>query len=171
MAWSRRLSVLLLLSACMGCRPATEETGSSLWSCSQEGPYTVRITGQRFRWLIRHPGGDGQLDTDDDIVSRRDLHLPADTPIHIFLASEDYLYTLELPKFGVKEIAVPELSFSMSFETSAPGQSALLGDQMCGYQHPDLLAKLEVMSHQEFSSWLAETATHQPQAAQPLLAD
>jgi len=82
--------------------------------------------------------------------------LPAHSEVEILLNSEDYLYIFELPDLDIKEIAVPGLAFRVRFKTGAAGTQELLGNQMCGYDHPDLLGTLVVQERGEFFSWLAE---------------
>ena len=68
--------------------------------------------------------------------------------------SDDYIYNLALPHLGLKEIAVPDLSFAIEFTADETGTFDLLGDQMCGYDHPELLGKISVDSHAGFNAWL-----------------
>ena len=115
---------------------------------------TVEVTGREFRWHIRYPGPDGRLGTADDIRVLGDLHLPAHTKVTVRLTSEDYVYTFALPHIGAKEIAVPEMFFSIAFETDSSGVFEVLGDQLCGYAHKDLIASLIVQNRADFEAWL-----------------
>ncbi len=107
-------------------------------------PLTLRITGGDFRWHILYPGPDGLLDTPDDVMAQRHLHLPARRAIAIDLRSDDYVYSLHLPDREVTELAVPGKPYLLQFETENPGHYRLLGSQMCGYTHPELLGDLVV---------------------------
>jgi cytochrome c oxidase subunit 2 len=117
-------------------------------------PYLVRVTGHEFNWLIRHAGRDGRLDTDDDVLERRNLRLPAESPIRIELESDDYVYSFELPHLAQKEMAVPELSFPLEFRSGPPGHFAVRGNQMCGYAHPSLMGELTIVPRADFLRWL-----------------
>jgi cytochrome c oxidase subunit 2 len=97
---------------------------------------------------------DGALGTEDDICARHHVHLPKNTKVRLQLTSDDYLYTLTLPEWDLKEMAVPDMVFTLEFETKQIGQYDLLGDQMCGYAHEELLGRLVVQSHEDFNSWL-----------------
>ena len=83
----------------------------------------------------------------------QDVHLPINQNVILELHSKDYVYSFALPHLDLKEIAVPDLTFSLSFKTDTVGTFELLGDQMCGYAHPQLLGKLIVTSAKEFESW------------------
>lgn len=116
-------------------------------------PYVIEVTGSDFRWDLRYPGDDGRLHTGDDLCAERHIHVPANSRIRLELRSEDYLYQLGFPGLGLKEIAVPDLEFSMEFESGDPGTHELLGGQFCGYTHPDLKGELVVLPPAEFREW------------------
>jgi len=116
----------------------------------------VRVTGAGFGWTIRYAGEDGRLDTADDVETRRHLRLPARTAIRLELISEDYVYSFSLPALDVSDLAVPGRPFRLQFRTESPGVSRLMGDQMCGFTHPELMADLIVQRPEEFRSWLAQ---------------
>ena len=84
----------------------------------------------------------------------RDVHIPVQTDVVLVLRSEDYVYTLALPQFGLKEIAVPTLEFRLDFRPPDAGRFPLLGDQLCGDPHPDLQCGLVVESRDQFLKWL-----------------
>lgn len=150
--------------ACSGRTPDSPRaaSGSTTEGDGQSSALTVRITGEDYRWHIRYAGPDGRLDTKDDIRTIRNLHLPGHTDTEILLNSKDYLYTLALPHLALKEIAVPDMTFQMRFTTTAAGSFDLLGDQMCGYAHTDLLGKMVVQSRPDFEAWLRAAERQQP---------
>ena len=117
----------------------------------------LRVTGHEFGWLIRYAGTDGRLDTADDVLRRRHLHLPAHTPIRLELASEDYVYGFRLPALDVVEIAVPGRPFLLRFETDRDGLSRLMGDQMCGFLHAELIGDFIVESRAAFEQWMRQS--------------
>ena len=119
-------------------------------------PLRVEIRGSDYQWTIRYPGADGILGTVDDIVALRDLHVPEGAIVQIELESDDYLYSFRLPEFGVSQVAVPELTFKAAFFSGPRGSSVLLGDQMCGYAHPDLIGRVIVHRPSEFDEWLGQ---------------
>ena len=117
-------------------------------------PLTLRITGSDFRWHIVYPGPDGLLDTPDDVATQRHLHLPAHRAIAIDLRSDDYVYSLHLPDLDVTELAVPGKPYLLQFDTENPGHYRLMGSQLCGYTHPELLGDLVVHTKEGFDAWL-----------------
>lgn len=117
------------------------------------GSFSLRLTGRDYRWHARYPGPDGLLDTPDDILSDRGLHLPAASEITIDLRSEDWTYLFYVPDLGIMETAIREMPFQLRFSTDVAGTFRIRGGQMCGLLHPDLLGELVVHSPQEFRQW------------------
>ena len=116
----------------------------------------VEVTGDDFHWHYRFPGADGELGTMDDLRASGPLHLPVGADVELRLTSRDFVYQLALPHLGLKEVAVPELIFSMEFSTDREGRFELRGDQMCGYSHASLVTELVVESQEEFHDWLED---------------
>jgi len=121
----------------------------------RERPFELRVTGDEYRWRVRYPGPDGDLDTADDLLTWRHLHLPAGAEIVIELESVDYVYTFYVPELDIMEPAVPDSPYVLDFESGPAGQHDLLGSQMCGYTHPQLLGDVVVHAPGELDRWLA----------------
>ena len=116
---------------------------------------TIEMTGYQFRWHSRYAGDDGQLETPDDVRASQVLHVPVNADVEIVLKSRDYIYSLEVPQAGLKEIAVPDLTFTLQFKADKIGRFELPGDQLCGYAHPDLIGTLVVDTQHDYRRWLA----------------
>ena len=133
-------------------------------SCKRSAPVSlpqkihIEVTGEDFEWYVRYAGNDETLGTEDDHFTRRNVTLLAGTHTTIDLKSNDYLYSFALPHLGLKEIAVPDLKFSLEFSPEETGEFKLQGDQLCGYQHPKLMGNVQVLSPQDFANWLKNTA-------------
>ena len=130
------------------------DAAPSTLSAATLRPLHIEITGRDYQWLVHYPGADGKLGTPDDRYTRRHVNLPANVPARIDLKSDDYLYTLALPRWDKKEIAVPDMTFSIHLQADETGTYELRGDQMCGYAHPQLLGRLVVQSPEEFIAWM-----------------
>lgn len=125
------VTVLLFLSAC----------GSDV-PHERIDTITVEVTGNEYNWYFRYPGVDGKLGTDDDKFSERNLYLPDNANVTLNLKSDDYVYNITLPDIGIKEIAVPELNFSMNFKTKDEATWEFKGDQFCGFSHETLIGEV-----------------------------
>ena len=125
----------------------------------------IQVDGKEFGWNIRYPGEDNVLGTDDDPMTRRHLHVPSGTDVRLTIGSEDYLYQFTLPKHSVREVAIPGMTHRSSLLANEPGVYPLVGDQFCGYTHPDLIGKLIVQNPQEFKKWLSNQPLTKRQSA------
>ena len=114
----------------------------------------IEITGQDYQWSVRYPGPDGLLGTADDVLTGREVNVPVNVKTQIDLKSGDFIYTFALPHWGLKEIAVPDMTFTLHLVAENTGSFELLGDQMCGYSHPDLLGTITIQSQEDFAAWL-----------------
>ena len=121
-----------------------------------EKPLLIDITGSEYRWHYRYPGLDETLGTADDIRRLGDLHLAVGTSVVLQLKSEDYIYIFELPHIDRVKMAVPEMVFTLEFMPDSLGAFELEGDQMCGFSHESLKAKLIVETREDFATWLVD---------------
>ncbi len=142
--YRNRVTLLLLVLLC-GCESKPLEPVREV---------KIEMTGHDFKWASHYAGRDGKMGTDDDIHAQQILHVPIDAEVEIVLKSLDYLYSLEVPLAEKKEIAVPDLTFSLSFKADKMGTFEMPGDQMCGYTHPDLMGTLIVESQEDFAKWV-----------------
>ena len=148
------LSLGLLVIGCGGCggRPP------AAWPDSVEGRVClVEVTGSRFEWSFRYPGGDGRFGTDDDLVSTRALHPPRGRTVDLKLTSTDYIYTLTLPELELEEIAVPELVHTLRIDADRVGSYRLLSDPMCAvrFSHDKEMGRMRIEETAAFQGWLA----------------
>lgn len=142
------LVAILMLGAVTGCR--------SHEHAEEQGPLVISVTGADYQWHTRYPGRDNRLDTDDDIHALGNVHLPPHRPVEMQLHSQDFIYNLSLPHLSLTQIAVPDMEFSLSFNSGPPGTHPLRGDQMCGFSHESLLVDMVVETESGFVAWMKE---------------
>jgi|TARA_B100000686_G_scaffold282744_1_gene305320 cytochrome c oxidase subunit 2 len=118
---------------------------------------SVEVTGSRFEWSFRYPGGDGRFGTNDDLISNRDLHLPRGRTVDLKLTSTDFIYTLTLPELELEEIAVPQLVHTLRIDTDQVGNYRLLSDPMCAvrFSHDKEMGRVRIEETSAFRGWLA----------------
>lgn len=120
----------------------------------RDKPFRIDVTGGENFWSLRYDSLHSPLVETGDAMSSLKLHVPVRHPIQLILHSSDYVYTLELPDFQLKEIAVPGLEFRMEFEVSEAGRYELLGDHLCGADFEVLRGALIAQSPRQFHAWL-----------------
>lgn len=117
-------------------------------------PLNIHIVGRDCRWEVTYPGRDGVLATADDIIAGSRLQLPAGTSVRLHLHSADFVYSFALPELNLREIAVPDMTFTLSVPAQTPGHLTLRGGEMCGDRRKELSGTLVVPSPTEWNTWL-----------------
>lgn len=134
---------------------------SDLPPAAQNLPWEVVLTGTNFCWEITDPGRDGKLGTVDDLHLAPPLRLPANIPTRVLLRSRDYLYTFELTALQIKQIAIPDLTYFVEFNSGKPGESEFRGDQFCNNAHNALSGTVIIQSWRDYRRWQAIAETEQ----------
>lgn len=116
----------------------------------------VEARGRGRAWYFSYCDPNGTPMTGDNQTSKSALRLPAHTEVVIHLRSHDYIYVFSCPELNLKEIAVPDLEFSLSFRTGGYGRYELAMDAMCGFPAApgETMGVLHVISNKGLPSWL-----------------
>lgn len=136
---------------------AAVDSGNSTSAVSRNVVFPVEIEarGSHFEWSFRYAGRDGILNTYDDLLVDKELHLPVGVDVELKLESDDFIYILYNPERGLKQIAVPELTYSLKFRTTKTETFDLRTDPLCGWRplHDDLMGRVIIQSTKEFDEW------------------
>ena len=113
----------------------------------EAGELTIEARGKSRAWHFTYP---------DEQASSGVLTVPAGVDVVIQLRSDDYLYVFSCPDLALKEIAVPDLDYAISFRVEQPGDFELAMDPMCGFRLPpdQTMGNLRVLPEKEFRRWL-----------------
>ena len=106
----------------------------------------IRVIAQQFAWNIHYPGEDGQFGSTsihevneatnpiglvrsseygaDDIVVKQ-LHIPVNKDIMIYLSSKDVIHSFSLPEMRVKQDAVPGITVPVFFKATLSSEDFL----------------------------------------------
>ncbi len=123
---------------------------------------TAEVVGRQFQWLIRYPGVDGKLNTEDDLQLINDLHFVKDAPILIHLKSRDVLHSFFLPNFRIKQDAVPGLTIPVWFDADTAGHYDLVCAELCGWGHYKMRGAITVHETQrDFDEWMKQAIAAQ----------
>jgi len=138
------------------------------WGCGDDGPspeeiylplsapLLIDITGDDYYWHIRYAGRDQRLYTADDITELREIYLPEETKIHLQLHSRDYIYTFAVDELDLNQVAVPDMEFTLDFETGKIDTFALRSQQLCGFTHESLKRRIFVEPRPSFANRLEQ---------------
>ena len=135
---------------------------TAVGTSASQGPLEIRAMGHDFNWYFCYPGDDGVWDTSDDVVIRRHLYVPAGRRVELELNSNDYLYSFKLPDQDTNEIAIPGTVHRATFAETQSGTYPLVGDQFCGYVHPDLIGRMIVQPASQFTESILKNSVRAP---------
>jgi cytochrome c oxidase subunit 2 len=132
-----------------------------------EPDLTVRVVGQQWSWTFQHPGLDGKLDTDDDVMVADELHLLVHKTYHFELLSRDVLHDFSIPAFRLKQDAVPGRMIKGWFRPTKTGTHDIQCAEMCGIGHGIMFGRAVIETSEEHEAWLAKNAALKPAALSP----
>lgn len=126
-----------------------------------EGEFSVdrplmEVYASQFDWRARYPDANGDFRSADAVESAFDIYVPEDTPVVLRLRSRDVLHSFFVPRFRVKQDAVPGMSIPVWFEANEPGSYDLICAELCGWGHFKMAGKIHVLPRDEFDAWLSD---------------
>jgi cytochrome c oxidase subunit II len=125
----------------------------------------AEITGRQFQWVMRYPGPDGKLNTQDDLFTVNDLHFVKNRTALIYLKSSDVIHSFFLPHMRIKQDAVPGLTIPVWFDADTAGKYDLACAELCGWGHYKMRGSVTVHeTADEFQKWLDEKLAEQNQS-------
>lgn len=154
-----------------------------LWSRQADdfptGPEVVKVraVGEQFAWNFHYAGTDGMLggvnpklitgsnpigrdakdpNGNDDYVSAALLKLPVGRPVIIDVRSKDVIHNLALVPMRAAQDATPGVKSHMWFTPTKTGTWDIICGQLCGTNHSQMKATLEVVSTEEYDAWVKE---------------
>ena len=114
----------------------------------------VQVIGQQWRWTYRFPQYDG--------VETADLVLPAGQQVQFNVTSLDVIHSFWAVNLGVKADANPGVNNIAFVETKAVGPVDIRCAELCGTYHGAMAQTGQVMTHQDFDTWIrGQVALHQ----------
>ena len=110
------------------------------------GTVDIRVEAMMFAWNFIY----GNNKQSDNL-----LVVPEYTPIKLNIESLDVIHSFSLPAFRVKVDAVKNFPTYVWFRTMGPGEYDIFCTEYCGIDHSQMLAKLKVVTRQEYETWLS----------------
>lgn len=128
-------------------------------------PPLAEITARQFQWVIRYPGPDRKLNTQDDLFAVNDLHFVKDQTTLVYLKSTDVIHSFFLPQLRIKQDAVPGLTIPVWFDSDRAGKFELACAELCGWGHYKMRGNVTVHeTEEEFQKWQSEMLAEQNQS-------
>ena len=121
----------------------------------------IEIIGEQFAWNVRYAGADGRLDTDDDITTINQLHIPEHKTVLFHITSKDVIHSFFVPQFRMKQDAVPGLKSHMWVQAVESGNFEIACAELCGLGHYRMRGYLVVEPQEAFDAWLVQARAEQ----------
>ncbi len=115
----------------------------------------MEVYASQFDWRARYPDEEGNFDGMDVVETPYDMYVPVDTKVVFRLISRDVLHSFFVPKFRLKQDAVPGMEIPVWFEATAVGEYDLICAELCGWGHYKMAGKVHVLPQDEYDAWLA----------------
>jgi len=106
----------------------------------------VEVTGQMFSWLFYYK--------DADVETENELVVPVGSPVKLNITSSDVLHSFYVPAFRIKVDAVKGMWTYAWFMPDEIGEYDIQCTEYCGVGHSSMLAKLRIVSLDDYESWL-----------------
>lgn len=144
----------------------------------------VQVQAGQFAFYFRYPGPDGKLgpihpekidegaqnffgldpandpESKDDVVTA-ELAIPVNKEVHLLMHSKDLGHSFYVRELRVQQDFVPGLDLSLHFTANKIGKYEIVCTQLCGLGHYNMKAYLEVMSQDDFNSWMKQQMANQ----------
>ncbi|MGC8640363.1 MAG: cytochrome c oxidase subunit II [Isosphaeraceae bacterium] len=134
-------------------------------SAAPKVPPLAEITARQFQWVIRYPGPDAKLHTQDDLFTVNDLHFVKKQTALIYLRSTDVIHSFFLPQMRIKQDAVPGMTIPVWFDSDRAGKFELACAELCGWGHYKMRGNVTVHdTEEEFQKWQSEKLAEQNQS-------
>ena len=121
--------------------------GYSLYHEMRQAPldaYEIHAIGKQWVWTFQY---------DDGRQTAGEVYVPMNRPVKIILTASDVLHGFFIPNFRVKQDAVPGMYSSVWFEAKVPGKHQIFCTEYCGTSHSGMLAKLIVLTDEQWAAW------------------
>jgi cytochrome c oxidase subunit II len=117
----------------------------------------IKVTGRQFYWQFDYPNGVVAIDT---------MRAPAGVPVKLVVTSPDtdVIHSWWIPALGGKIDAIPGRTNQTWFQANKPGTYKGQCAELCGLEHAQMLASVDVMPPSEFTAWLEQRRTDQTAA-------
>ena len=137
---------------------------------------TIKATGYQWKWGYDYIKGEGEgvgfistLDASqralsdagtpkgDDYLLKVDnpLVVPVDKKIRIITTATDVIHSFSVPRFGIKQDAIPGFVRDTWFRSDQVGDFYGQCAELCGKEHAYMPIHVKVLSAEDYSKWVA----------------
>ncbi len=112
-----------------------------------ENAFEIHVVGKQWIWEFEYKSG---------VKTVNEFTVPVNTPIRLIMTSEDVIHSFYVPSFRIKQDVVPGRYSQLWFESTKLGDFHVFCAEYCGTSHSGMLAKVKVVSKEDFEAWMIE---------------
>jgi cytochrome c oxidase subunit 2 len=114
----------------------------------------VAVQGHQYYWQYEYPNGVVAVDT---------MRAPVGVPVRLEVTAPetDVIHSWWIPSLGGKIDAIPGVTNQTWFQAENEGTYSGQCAELCGLEHAQMLASVEVVSQDEFDAWLEARLSEQ----------
>ncbi len=127
----------------------------------------IKVNGQRYAWRYTYPDKDDNVL--NNVFSYEEMVVPTRTTVTLDIEAQDVAHSWWIPQLGGKFDAIPGHTNFTWFKIPRPGTYHGQCAELCGRNHPDMVATVRAVEPAEFRRWL-EGKRRQIEAADKLAA-
>lgn len=113
----------------------------------------VKVQGFQWAWSFQYPNG----------TTNTELVVPVNQNLDMEMNATDVIHSFWVPEWRVKQDLVPGLTTHVHFTPDKIGEYTLECNQICGLSHTIMVAKVRVVSQEEFTAWTQQQLVEQSQ--------
>jgi len=114
----------------------------------------ISVVGRQFYWQYEYPNGVIAIDT---------MRAPAGVPVRLEVTAPDgdVIHSWWIPALGGKIDAIPGVTNETWFQARTEGTYTGQCAELCGVEHAQMTAQVEVLSPEAFEAWLDDRLAEQ----------
>ena len=114
----------------------------------------IKVTGRQFYWQYEYPNG---------VIAIDHMRAPSGVPVRLVVSAPDadVIHSWWIPALGGKIDAIPGRTNDTWFQADDEGMYTGQCAELCGLEHAQMLASVEVMSPTAFDTWLEQRRSEQ----------
>ncbi len=104
----------------------------------------IKVIAKQWLWQFQYDNGVNEIGV---------LTVPEKVPVRLLMTSEDVIHAFFVPDFRIKSDVVPGTYTTVWFQALGVGEHDIYCTQYCGTSHAKMLAKVKVLSREDWDSW------------------
>jgi cytochrome c oxidase subunit II len=114
----------------------------------------IKVNGQRYIWRYTYPDKDSNAL--NNVFSYEEMVVPTRTTVTLDIQAQDVAHSWWIPQLGGKADAIPGHTNFTWFKIAEPGVYRGQCAELCGRNHPDMVATVRAIEPAAFARWLAD---------------